>query len=611
LNLASQTPSSEQSPLDSRPNSVIIEADRPMRRVTLFVAALVLIAVMRIVSTYFVFSQAADEPAHITCGMEWLDKGTFILEPLHPPLPRVAAAVGPYLAGVRLPEVHKQSANWYDIYPAGNTILNAGGHYFRNLTLARLGELPFFFVGVAVVFFWAKELYGPWPAAFAVLLFTTNPTILAYAGLAYVDFSLGVLLPFALFAFTRWLEAPTIRRSGVLGLATGLSVMANLQALLFLPVCFIPILLCWWWGGREASSLKTRRHVAKGVAVGLAVTFLVIWSSYRFSVEPLNQIVAKPVEGVERLPVPRPFKQVALKIVDLNPSLPAPEFLRGIKSAWKFNKAGPPTYALGHVRRGGFWYFYWLAVGVKTPLALLLLSSCGIALALFSSKRDWRTMAPAVSVLAILMVAMFVKVTLGIRHILFIYPLLSLTAIGFAVFLWERRRRWPKLVALTLLGLFGWQIVDSAATHPDYIAYFNEIARRHKDYYLLFPCDLDCGQDLWRLVRTVKARGIRHLSIRVESGADLSRMDLPPFHELNPYERATGWVAVSVLFLRTGRAMWGLNELAQGWAWLNAYQPVEAVGNTIRLYYIPEGPAAVPKITPPPSQETLRRTSNH
>jgi hypothetical protein len=234
---------------------------------------------------------------------------------------------------------------------------------------------------------------------------------------------------------------------------------------------------------------------------------------------------------------------------------------------------------------------------VKTPLALLLLSSSGIALALFSSKRDWRTMAPAFSVLAILAVAMFVKVTLGIRHILFIYPLLSLTAIGFAVFLWERRRRWPKLVALTLVGCFGWQIVDSTTAHPDYIAYFNEIARRHKDYYLLFPCDLDCGQDVWRLARTVKARGITHLSIRVESGADLSRMGLPPFHELNPYERVTGWVAVSVLFLRTGRAMWGINDLAQGWAWLNSYQPVERVGDTIRLYYIPEDPAAAPQVS--------------
>ena len=169
---------------------------------------------------------------------------------------------------------------------------------------------------------------------------------------------------------------------------------------------------------------------------------------------------------------------------------------------------------------------------------------------------------------------------------------MSLTAIGFSAFLWERRRLWPQLVALTLLGLFGWQIVASAAIHPDYIAYFNEIASRHKDDYLLFGCDLDCGQDLWRLTHTLKARGITRLSIKLETSADLSRMDLPPFHVLEPYERATGWVAASVLFTRTGRAMWDLSD-PQGWAWLNAYQPVQQVGNTIRLYYIPEDPAAL------------------
>jgi MFS family permease len=597
---------------DGKPGSTIMRDD-PTRAVALFVAVLLVIAVVRIVSTYFVFPQAYDEPAHVVCGMEWLDNGTFTLEPLHPPLPRVAAALGPYLAGIRLPEVQlvrdKKGTNWYDIYPAGTEILNAGGHYFRNLTLARLGELPFFFVAVAVVFFWARKLHGPWPAAFAVLLFTTIPTILAFAGLTYVDFSLGALLPFALFAFTRWLEAPTIGRSGVLGLAIGLSVIANFTALLFLPVCLIPILICWWWfGGRaESNFMNDRRLFAGALAVALAVTFLVIWGGYRFSVKRLDQVFAKPVDDVGRLPVPHAVKQVALKIVDLNPSLPAPGFLKGIVEAWMANKESPPAYALGHVRRGGFWYFYWLALGVKTPLALLLLTSFGIAFALFSSKRDWRIMAPAVSVLAILAVAMVVKVNLGIRHILFIYPLMSLTAIGFAVFLWERRRLWPQLVALTLLGLFGWQIVASAAIHPDYIAYFNEIATRHKDDYLLFGCDLDCGQDLWRLTHTLKARGITRLSIKLETSADLSRMDLPPFHVLEPYERATGWVAASVLFTRTGRAMWDLSD-PQGWAWLNAYQPVQQVGNTIRLYNIPEDSAALPRVRPPHSQQAPRPT---
>ncbi len=38
-----------------------------------FAAALIAFASLRIVSTYTVFNHTFDEPAHIACGMEWLD----------------------------------------------------------------------------------------------------------------------------------------------------------------------------------------------------------------------------------------------------------------------------------------------------------------------------------------------------------------------------------------------------------------------------------------------------------------------------------------------------------------------------------------------------------
>ena len=64
--------------------------------------ALILIATLRIVSTYTVFNHTSDEPNHIACGMEWLDKGTYTYETQHPPLARIAAALGPfYWASVR------------------------------------------------------------------------------------------------------------------------------------------------------------------------------------------------------------------------------------------------------------------------------------------------------------------------------------------------------------------------------------------------------------------------------------------------------------------------------------------------------------------------------
>jgi hypothetical protein len=45
---------------------------------------LVVIGVIRIVSTYKVFSETWDEVAHVATGMEWLQNGTYTLEPMHP-----------------------------------------------------------------------------------------------------------------------------------------------------------------------------------------------------------------------------------------------------------------------------------------------------------------------------------------------------------------------------------------------------------------------------------------------------------------------------------------------------------------------------------------------
>lgn len=41
---------------------------------------LVALASLRIVTTYTVFNHTIDEPAHVACGMEWLDKGVYHYE---------------------------------------------------------------------------------------------------------------------------------------------------------------------------------------------------------------------------------------------------------------------------------------------------------------------------------------------------------------------------------------------------------------------------------------------------------------------------------------------------------------------------------------------------
>ncbi len=136
--------------------------------------------------------------------------------------------------------------------------------------------------------------------------------------------------------------------------------------------------------------------------------------------------------------------------------------------------------------------------------------------------------------------------------------------------------------SLSLLAAAGfamallWQLSPLWRAWPDYLPYFNE-AVAHPERVLV-DSDLDWGQDLHRLeVRAAQLR-IGHLNLAYRGTADLRREPLPAVHILAPREPAIGWVAISEL-ARTRNPT--------DYAWLNRYRPLERIGKTIDLYYVP------------------------
>jgi 4-amino-4-deoxy-L-arabinose transferase-like glycosyltransferase len=573
----------------------------PERLPALLAILLLAVAILRIATTYHTLSQAYDEPADVVAGMEWLDKGTYTLNLEHPPLSTVAAAVGPFLAGLRLqevPVVKGEQGPFYDLTTGGNNILYSGGNYWHNLTLARLGILPLFALGVLVVFVWTRELDTGLTALMAVLLFTTLPPILAFSGLAYTDLPVAVLIGSSAFVFAQWLERPRLRTSVGLGVTTALAVLANFPALLFVPTCWAAAMGCWWWFGDKAQrNWKRLLHQAVWVTVAFA---LVLWAGYHFSVQRLGRFYANPNQAVESLHVPRPVKHVLHSIVAINPPIPAPAFVKGFTVASLDSEKGRPSYLLGHIRWGGWWYFYLVALAVKTPLPFLLLVMLGAVAMLAAAwrKRRWTLLVPCFCVAAILLVTMPLKVNMGVRHILCIYVFLAILAGYGAVQLWstEGTWRWPARIAL--IGILSWQVVSTSRFHPDYLAYFNELAGRHPEEFLLWGCDYDCGQDTGELARLLEQYNVSHLALRIFSSADLPRLGFPPFQILNPYEQTPGWVAVSVSTIRTGevRGTWSSTGTVRqippslrvdAYRWLSNCQPVARAGKTIFLYHVP------------------------
>jgi len=508
--------------------------------------AAVLIGTLRIAATYPIFNHTIDEPAHIACGMEWLAKGSYTFEPQHPPLARVFSALGPFLVGDR-------SQGRSGMYNEGAAILYHDGKYERNLTLARVGTLPFFWPACVVVYLAAARWYGRAQAALAVLFFTLLPPILAHASLATTDMALTATMGLALYAILVWAEGPTLVRGAAMGFCCALAVVSKFSSLAFVPAC-IGVLLLWLVianrGFAPVRRLLTRQH---GVSVFLAILIcaLTVWAAYRFS-----------------------FRN----------GVPAPEFFAGIKDAYSHQTVGHPSYLLGSRNNSGFWLFYPVALGVKTPLGFLILLAGGIALA-WTRKKQAIWLTPLAFIVGILAVGIYSRINIGTRHVLPIYFFFAVLA---AAATWEclTRASGTRWLGWAAAVLIVWTAASGALNHPDYLAYFNELAGSEPER-ILADSDLDWGQDMLRLGARLRELRAPAVSFNPFISAYLREFHgFPPIVPSDPHVPNYGWNAVSITVWKVAR-MGLMDEAPTVPLWPDSMKPTERVGRSVLLYYVP------------------------
>ncbi|MGA7894763.1 MAG: glycosyltransferase family 39 protein [Candidatus Sulfotelmatobacter sp.] len=552
---------------------------------------LALSAVVRVVSSYSHTAQTFDEPTHVGAAMELLDKGTYTADPVHPPLARIAIGLPLYVAGERYPAAALLDPN--DPNAGGDVILNHAGHYLRNPVLARLGVLPFLLLGCAVVFFWARREYGDFAGAMAVAMFTTLPIVLAFSSIAYTDIVAASTQAAALWAFATWLDRRNHRATLWMGIAVGLALLAKATTCIYLPASVLAMVVLKWAVSRSKNAPWpwVDKLALKQLVVAGAIAIVVVWAGYGFAVGRVRESMHLSVESMPSFQhFPAPLGRIGRDLILSDPRVPAPALIRGLATAWVLNKTHPAAYLLGHIKEGGWWYFFLVGVGVKSTIPFLVLVVAG----LFSfpelvKEGRWTAMAPAVCALAILLVTMPVKYNAGVRHVLVVFPLLAIVAGCGCSYLWNLSG--PRVWARTfLVVLLLWQCVSTVRASSDYIAYFNEFAGKDPSTVMVGGCDLDCGQDLFALSSELKARHVSHASLALWTSADMSKMGLPEFDVPQPYQPVTGWFAISLRALRFGD-VFHTTYPPDAFAWLSRYQPVARVGKTILLYNIPAEPA--------------------
>jgi 4-amino-4-deoxy-L-arabinose transferase-like glycosyltransferase len=525
------------------------------RHSLLLAVCLIVVAALRIVSTYSQIGITYDEPAHIACGMQFLAQHVYRYEAQHPPLARVMCALGPYLAGLH-PAGQENMTN------EGTAIFYEDGQVARNLVLDRLGILPFFILGCLVVYFWGKRYFGGRVGVLATALFTTTPVVLAHAGLGTTDMALAACMGAAFLCLLIWVEKPTLNRGLLLGVATGTAILTKFSALVFVPASAGAALLLYlvraWPGWRGMYALARERAASFGAAAFTAC--VVIHAGYLFS------FGEEPGWGVW---------------------LPAPEFFQGIREVIEHNDSGHPAFFLGHLSLTGWWYYFPVMLLFKTPVGFLLL--CGFGLYVCWERRERLANGYSLALIAgVLLPSMAGHIDIGTRHILPVYlgfSVLGAVAMERLVQLGgSRGTRWAG--ALVCAALAADVLVSGALHHPDYVSYVNELLRKPEDLFV--DSDLDWGQGTPMVARYLNGMHTSEVTcsfwyltaeqLRIWPGLNVKPLDFQ--------RQAEGWTAVSPTYWRLIGFVTHADQVKA--AWFAKREPTKRIGGMLLYYVTPQ-----------------------
>ncbi len=506
---------------------------------------LVLFTLGVVTTTHRVFSQTADEPWHVATGYDVLKRHEFKADLHHPPLARVFFAL-PFLDSPN-PAGERGDSR-------GNELLLSNNRYAQNLGRARLGNLPFLALSIIVVALWGRRLFSPATGLVAALLFATLPPVLAHAGFATTDMAIAATLPLALYALTLFLEEATWKRAILLGLTIAAGALSKYSFLLFFPWSAAALLVA----RRQKPSLRT--------FASLGIAFILVWATYGFA---FGTIADADSRGRDAAAEVFHTKRVA------DVPIPAPLYAMGAMEVKIHDIRGNRAFLFGKQSLAGWWYYFPLALSLKTPIPFLILALGGWGL-MIARRRGIEVVLIA---LAILGVAMTSHINIGVRHVLPIYAPLAIAA-AFAVVELRRFR-------IVSTALIAWILIGTFKEHPDYLPWFNAFAGKHPER-ILTDSNIDWGQDVLRLVRYARQENIPFLTISIApENIAFGRLGLPPFKLLEAWKPLYGWVAVSELKLAQGR---GSSPSLKQWIdeWFTEGKPFIRIGKSIRLYHFPE-----------------------
>ena len=440
------------------------------------VAALLLCMWVQLALSVHGESISWDEGDHLFAAYMTATRGDFGLNPEHPPLVKLVAAL-PLLAmpGLRVPVLQGRNFK-VEAFLSGKDF-NAWNLDRGILFRARLAVTVFALLLGLLVFLATREMFGTTAAFVALTFLAFDPTLLAHGAMVTTDVGVSCFVFAAVYAFYRYAKAPSWGRAALVGLATGLGFAAKHTGVLIVPI-LIALAICEIIRNpRRASGESTDcRKTLTGKMLGAlslaaVISLAVLWAFYgfRYNSRPAGLEINPPLT-VYLAQISKPWEAKLLGTVARFHALPE-SYLYGLADIQQVDDAYTAFFFGKTYPHGTHWYFPGV-IAIKSTLPFLILMCIAAGAIISGIFRPWReilflTIPPAIY----LTVAMSSQMNIGARHIMPVYPFLYVLGAGAASALLSRDGKWKMMIGALLL----WQATAAIRIYPDYMAYGNEM----------------------------------------------------------------------------------------------------------------------------------------
>ncbi|MCC6289548.1 MAG: glycosyltransferase family 39 protein [Chitinophagaceae bacterium] len=361
-----------------------------------------------------------------------------------------------------------------------------------DIRMGRYISFIFSLLSLIIIFKWSSALYGEIAGLFSMGLMAFCPNFLAHSGLVTTDGYSVLIILLVLYFLWRFLIKGGETNFILFCVFTGIAQLTK-QTFLHLYICIPVLLLIYYLQNKKTIRYKS---LLKSTFIFIVINVLIINAGFLFykTGQPLNEYVF----------VSRMFNNVQhmFSVIGNIPlPLPAP-YLLGMDTVKYFDELGGgfPESTFGvvsiisfHEHGKSYWFYYLVSMFFKTPIPTLIVFAitffllCQKQNSTFFKKHELILIIP---VLYFLIIMSFTNnIQAGIRHILFLYPLLYILC-GKLIQLLQTR-----VSKILFAAGCVWLLCSVYSYSNNYIPYTNEfIVDKKLAYQKVGHANLDFGQ---------------------------------------------------------------------------------------------------------------------